>query len=321
MTKQKTGMGSRRGFLARLAAVGTALGGVVPELRAYGMTGSMPSGYGSMPGMGGSTSMPSSPTMTPTTPTGNTQLPPLPPATVAMMYSSALIDPDVRALVGQTRPGSRIMPVQKSSDLGGNGQFIVLPIRTSIGVTNEFILFGHAKGTTTSGQTIVLPIRLMLRSDGSAMAAYQGQVATPPPETQNTVRNLYAAFFPNEFLSQRISAAANARQSGQGQAPPAQGHAAASPPRATRAQCESAYRARVRELEPWASYRDSTMTIFLISWAVAVICIMTMSPILLIAAGVLGSSAIATIDTGSQVSDALDEALDERRRCMRLAID
>jgi hypothetical protein len=63
------------------------------------------------------------------------------------------------------------------------------------------------------------------------------------------------------------------------------------------------------------------MTIFLISWAVAVICIMTMSPILLIAAGVLGSSAIATIDTGSQVSDALDEALDERRRCMRLAID
>jgi hypothetical protein len=90
----------------------------------------------------------------------------------------------------------------------------------------------------------------MIRSDGSALAAYQGRMAPPPPEAKDLVEIFYLSMFPIEFTAQRASAIASAHQSRQWQAAPAQNQAAANQgqpiasDRPTKAQCRSAYMAR-----------------------------------------------------------------------------
>ncbi len=223
MTKQKTGFGSRRGFLARLAAMGTVLGGVVPELRAYGMTGSTPwtpPNMGSTPGMDGSTAMPTNPSMAPTTPNYQSDVPGLSPSASALLYSSALTDPDVRALLAHVERGATIMPAQSSADLGSGGKIIKLPVRGPTGATTAVIMFGRAQITTQSGQNIPVPIRLLLKSDGTSMVANQGKAVPTPPDTAEAIKVLYRMTFPTEAAERQIAATANQRQSMQSQPAP-----------------------------------------------------------------------------------------------------
>jgi hypothetical protein len=215
MTKQKTGFGSRRGFLARLAAMGTVLGGVVPELRAYGMTGSTPwtsPNMGSTPGMGGSTAMPTNPSMAPTTAPPQSSLSALTPSASALLFSSALTDPDVEALLAHVERGATIMPVKSSADLGSDGQIIKLPIRGSSGVTTAFILYGRVNVTINNGRPSPLSIRVLLKSDSTTMLSHAGKVGPASPDAASVVRLLNSWAFPEEYrarLREEIAAGAS----------------------------------------------------------------------------------------------------------------
>jgi hypothetical protein len=218
MTRLKTGSSPRRGFLARLAAIGTVLGGVVPELRAYGMTGSAPQtppNMGSTPGMGGSTGMPTNPSMPPTTPDYNARLPALSPSASALLYSSALTDTDVRALLAHVERGATLMPVQSSADLGGGGQVITLPIRGSSGITTAVVLYGLVNGTTKSGQPSALSIRVLLKSDSTMLISHAGIVVPASPDATSAVQLLNLWAFPEEYRTRRMAEISAAHSSSQ----------------------------------------------------------------------------------------------------------
>jgi hypothetical protein len=177
------------------------------------------------------------------------------------MYSAALTDPDVRALVAKVQPGSRIMPVQYSASLGGGGGVVSLPIRTSTGITTAYIIYGRTADITSNGLPDTVPVRIMVRSDGTFLSAQQGRAETVPPEYTAALEPLYMEHFPDEYIDRRIAVIANERQTRQPQAAPAAPAAAEQaepmawrPP--TREQCFAEHRTRMQGLLPLRARRN-----------------------------------------------------------------
>ncbi len=244
------------------------------------------------------------------------------------MYSAALTDPDVRALLAQTQPGSRIMPSKCSSDQGTDGSFVLLPVRTSTGATTACIAYGQSTVRTRNGQFVSLPLRVMFRSDGSALAAYQGRMAPPPPEASDLLQSFHLMLFPNEYLDRRIAAAANSNRSVQGQATPDQGQSAANQgqpmasDRPTRSQCESAFTTRTAEIRQRTFGENFVTSVCLAALAyIAGSLYLGLLPFAL-GGGVVALPACATSNYFSRRErDLIREAEQERIVCISNAID
>jgi hypothetical protein len=226
MTKPKTGSDSRRGFLARLAAMGTVLGGVVPELRAYGTSDAA--------GLTPQTTLlpyPPTPLPTPTPPTVASQVLPLSASETAILYSSALADSDVQLLLASAGPGSVVMPPDNADDLGSLGRGITLPVHDSSGVKTASLFFGNISAATAGGQTASLPIKCLVKSDRSLAIAVNSRVVQPPQEKADLVEVLYASAFTNKYIEEQANRVQVAARIGE---PPRRSPRA---PRATPAVC------------------------------------------------------------------------------------
>ena len=294
MTKQKTGFGSRRGFLARLAAMGTVLGGVVPELRAYGMTGSTPwtpPNMGSTPGMGGSTAMPTNPSMAPTTPNYQSAVPILSPSAAALLYASALTDPDVRVLLAHVERDATIMPVQSSADLGSGGQIIKLPVRGPTGVTTAVIMYGRATVINQSSQHIPVTIRMLLKSDGTSMVANHGRAVPTTEDAAEAVQVLYRMTFPTEALERRLAAGANGLRSRRSRDTPNQENQDSRLQRRTYYSCATEYHVCMR------GSIDPRNNVYMMIAAVALILIVGITMIPMTAAAAAAGVAAGTTAT------------------------
>jgi hypothetical protein len=179
MKTRKPGIPSRRGFLARLAAVGTMLGGVVPELRAGTLM------------------------ETPIAPPPAT---PLPPAASALLYSSALADAEVKMLLASAGPGASVMPPEHTYDMGSQGQGISLPVKNSSGIVTAFVFYGSSGVPGASLQTSSPVIKLLLKDNGTALVALNASIYPTPPGAAEQVEILYASFFTDKFVEKQTTA-------------------------------------------------------------------------------------------------------------------
>jgi hypothetical protein len=200
MKSRKPGTPSRRGFLARLAAIGTVLGGVVPELRASMLMG------------------------TPIAPAPAT---PLPPAASAMLHSLAVADAEVKMLLASAGPGASVMPPERTYDMGGQGQGIALPVKNSSGIVTAYILYGSGSVPGVSSQADSPAIKLMLKENGTATIAHNGATYPTPPEAADNVSFLYASLFTDKFIEEKLAAAVNNQAFAQKKQTPTQKAAAA----------------------------------------------------------------------------------------------
>ena len=177
MKTRKPAPPSRRGFLARFAAVGTMLGGVVPELRASTLL---------------------------ETPVAPPQANPLPPAASALLYSAALTDAEVKMLLANAGPGASVMPPEHTYDIGGEGQAIALPVRSSNGNVIAYVLYGNSKSSNSIAQTTSSAIKILLKDNGTATIAINRAVYSTPPEADRNVEILYGSFFTEKYLDEKL---------------------------------------------------------------------------------------------------------------------
>ena len=178
MKTRKASSRSRRGFLARLAAVGTMLGGVIPELRAGTLM------------------------ETPVAPPPPT---PLPPAKSALLYSSALADAEVKMLLASAGPGASVMPPEHTYDMGGQGQGIALPVKNSSGRVTAYVIYLSSGNPGGSLQAGAAAIKLLLKDNGTASHALNGQTYPTPPEAAATIEFLYTSFFSEKVFNEQLT--------------------------------------------------------------------------------------------------------------------
>jgi hypothetical protein len=212
---------ARRRFFSRLTALGALLTGVVPELRANVIT-------------------PNAPPL---------PAPSLPPAGSAMLYASALGDADIRRLLGGIGPGLTVSAPVQTYDMGSQGRGAAMPVKDGGSTVVAYLLYGTASSQGANGQAMTLPIKVLLKSDGTANVLYGGQVLQPPPEAAETVELLYGAFFTEEFVESKTATvfasevSALKKKGGSGAALPAAGVNA----------CQAKYRECLRNVAGWFS--------------------------------------------------------------------
>jgi hypothetical protein len=182
MKLKKAATPSRRGFLARLAAVGTMLGGALPELRAGTLM------------------------ETPIAPPPAT---PLSPAASALLHSSALADAEVKMLLASAGPGVSIMPPEHTYDMGAQGQGIALPVKNSSGIVTAYVIYGSSGVPGASSQAGSHAIKILLKDNGTAAVAHNGKTYVTPTEAADQVEILYATFFTDKFIETQVSAQVN----------------------------------------------------------------------------------------------------------------
>jgi hypothetical protein len=166
MKMRKPATPSRRGFLARLAAIGTVLGGVV------------------------------------TPPQAN----PLPPAASALLYSSALADAEVKMLLASAGPGVSIMPPEHTYDMGAQGQGMALPVKNSSGIVTAYLIYGSTDAPNASAPVSTPVIKLLLKDNGTVTVALNGKTYPAPPDAADEVEILYASFFTDKFVQEQATA-------------------------------------------------------------------------------------------------------------------
>jgi hypothetical protein len=257
MKTRKPGSRSRRGFLARLAAVGTMLGGVVPELRA---------------GTVMATPVPPPPTTS------------LPPATSAMLYSSAMADAEVKMLLAGVDPGTStsVMPPVHTFDLGGQVQGIALPVKDSSGVVTAYVFYGRNSNPSASVQPDSLAIKILLKDNGTATVALNGKTYPTPPEAANEVEILYASLFREKYVKGKVEDAVNKQAFAQKK----KGRKAPALPPAGVAACEKSYE---------ECYQSSWLFLGLGTWGhvACLVCMVGAVSAMVITAGTFGAAAPA----------------------------
>jgi hypothetical protein len=124
------------------------------------------------------------------------------------LYAAALNDADVAAIVGALGQPLRIDPPRSSyltNAAPGQSMISVLIPLTSYatGVPAAYLYFGVASLTDQNGVPQTLPVRLAIANDGFMRVALAGvvQVVPSPATAPDTARMLFAAFFPEEYLT------------------------------------------------------------------------------------------------------------------------
>jgi hypothetical protein len=178
MTKQKTGSGTRRGFLARLAAVGTVLGGIVPELRAQTAT---------------SSDLVATPDFPPA--------PPLSPSSTAILFAQAQQNPYAKKLLSEAGPNLVASTPDYSYDLGSQGKHITIPLRNATtGELTAYIYYALLPALDPIGNTVSANLIFSIRSNGSMhYVDYTGAIVPGPPETETFAAVFHQTFLPNQF--------------------------------------------------------------------------------------------------------------------------
>jgi hypothetical protein len=175
----------RRNFFGYLAAFGSMLGGIVPELRAQSVVNSnMQDGRDSLP-----------------------PPPPLSPSMLAMMYSKARADSNVRKLVNDAGPNLFIGKPTHSYDLG-EMRYIALPLRNTFsGLLTAYLYYSSFDVIDKAGKSGTLSVAMSIRSDRVIrLADFHGNVVSAPAELQSQAELFYTALStPHNLASARSS--------------------------------------------------------------------------------------------------------------------
>jgi hypothetical protein len=129
-----------------------------------------------------------------------------------MLYAAAKNDAGMRELLHQVAPGTTLDTPSYSYDLGSHGRTLAIPLTDAAGATTAYLLYGTLTNAGPNGQPSSLPIRMILKADGSLTVADRDRVVQPPSETRDSVEVLHAAFFPDQFVE--VKAAAFAQRAG-----------------------------------------------------------------------------------------------------------